>query len=98
MPMPWRIAAGRIASPALTSTPARAPLLRSAGALPIAGDLDEPATLRRLAGLGTRVLHLAPSAGEPTGAWWRDRRTAALVQSLALRSIPRSFVYASTSG
>ncbi|MDP3085709.1 MAG: NAD-binding protein, partial [Rubrivivax sp.] len=34
--------------------------LRAAGALPLYGDLDQPATLARLAGLADAVLHLAP--------------------------------------
>lgn len=66
--------------------------------MPLAGNLDEPATLRRLAGIATRVVHLAPPATLHSGAWWRDFRTQALVRALALRSVPRTMVYASTSG
>jgi uncharacterized protein YbjT (DUF2867 family) len=48
---------------ALTSTPARLPALRAQGILPLSGNLDDPASLRRLAALATRVVHLAPPAG-----------------------------------
>jgi nucleoside-diphosphate-sugar epimerase len=85
---------------ALTSTPGRAPSLRARGITPLAGNLDQAATLRRLSGLATRVLHLAPPPGEGAGGegWWRDPRTVALVRALRLRSQPASLVYASTSG
>lgn len=85
---------------ALTSSPERAALLRQQGITPLLGDLDRPATLRRLAGLASRVLHLAPPPSEGAGgsAWWRDPRTVALAHSLRLRSLPVALVYASTSG
>ena len=83
---------------ALTSTPQRIEVLRKAGITPLSGNLDDVSTLRRLAGLATRVLHLAPPANEQSGPWWRDFRTLALARALALRSRPRSLVYASTSG
>jgi nucleoside-diphosphate-sugar epimerase len=89
---------GRVMLHALSSTPARFAQLRAAGITPLAGNLDEPATLRRLAGVATRVVHLAPPATQHTGEWWRDLRTLALLRGLALRSRPRSVVYASTSG
>jgi nucleoside-diphosphate-sugar epimerase len=89
---------GRVLLRALSSTPDRFATLRDAGIVPLAGNLDEPATLRRLAGLGTRLVHLAPPASQHSGAWWRDFRTLALARALALRSPPRSVVYASTSG
>lgn len=79
---------------ALTSSPARAPLLRAAGAMPLAGDLDDDATLARLAGLATHVLHLAP----PPAHGEQDPRTAALAHALARRTRPRALVYVSTSG
>ena len=47
---------------ALTSTPGRREALRAAGVVPLAGDLDRPETLARLAGLADAVLHLAPPA------------------------------------
>ncbi|WP_198552258.1 NAD-binding protein, partial [Macromonas nakdongensis] len=43
---------------ALTSSPERVPALRGAGVTPLRGDLDDPRSLQRLAGLATRVLHL----------------------------------------
>ncbi|HUR90051.1 MAG TPA: NAD-dependent epimerase/dehydratase family protein, partial [Ramlibacter sp.] len=83
---------------ALTSSPQRLEGLRAAGVKPLAGDLDHPASLRRLAGLATRVVHLAPPAVEHGGPWWRDFRTQALMRALALRPPSRRLVYASTSG
>ncbi|HEY8047779.1 MAG TPA: SDR family oxidoreductase [Ramlibacter sp.] len=88
----------RVVMRALTTTPSRTQGLRHAGVAPLAGNLDEPASLRRLAGIATRVIHLAPPANEQSGAWWRDFRTQALARTLGLRTPPRSFVYASTSG
>ncbi|HBF84777.1 MAG TPA: NAD(P)-dependent oxidoreductase [Streptomyces sp.] len=75
-------------------------LLRAAGVQPLAGDLDQPATLARLAGLAQRVLHLAPPPTEGAGpqAWWRDPRTEHLLQALARRTLPQALVYASTTG
>ena len=85
---------GRVRVLALTSSASRAPLLRQQGVLPIRGNLDQPATLRRLAGLATRLVHLAPPASEG----WHDQRTRVLVHALRLRSQPAAVVYASTSG
>ena len=79
---------------ALTSSPDRAALLRQAGALPIVANLDQPATLRRLAGLADVVLHLAP----PPAAGATDRRTAHLLQVLARCGRLRRLVYGSTTG
>lgn len=85
---------------ALTSSPQRVGDLRRQGITPLLGNLDAPATLRRLSGLATRVLHLAPppQEGGGPGAWWRDPRTLALARALRLRGLPLSLVYASTSG
>jgi nucleoside-diphosphate-sugar epimerase len=83
---------------ALTSSPSRQPLLRAQGLLPLIGNLDDPSTLRRLAGLATRVVHLAPPPTEGQTQWWRDPRTQALARALRLRSLPRALVYGSTSG
>ena len=97
-----RLLAPRLRVLALTSSPARVPALRAQGITPLAGNLDAPATLRRLAGLGTRVLHLAPPPGADQGsgpsAWWLDPRTRALTQALRRRSPPAALVYGSTSG
>lgn len=91
--------AGRVRVLALTSSPGRVAALRQAGITPLAGNLDRAATLARLAGLATRVVHLAPPpSGEGQPQWWRDTRTQALLQALRLRSVPASLVYGSTSG
>lgn len=79
---------------ALTSQPGRVAELRAAGAVPLVANLDEPASLTRLAGLADAVLHLAPPPGQGGG----DPRTAALLQALARRGVPRCLVYASTTG
>lgn len=83
----WRVLA-------LTSSPQRLGVLRAAGAVPLTGNLDEPATLGRLAGLADAVLHLAP----PPGQGDTDRRTRALLAALARSSRVRRIVYASTTG
>lgn len=88
---------GRMQVLALTSSASRVPALRAAGAVPLVGDLDVPASLRRLGGLATRVLHLAPPpSGEAAGA--RDGRTLALAHALRRRSPPGALVYGSTTG
>jgi len=79
---------------ALTSSPTRCAGLRAAGIQPLLGNLDEPATLARLAGLAQRVLHLAP----PPGSGARDPRTGHLLAALARRSRPAALVYGSTTG
>ena len=83
---------------ALTSSPERAISLRAQGITPLLGNLDEPPSLQRLAGLATRVLHLAPP---PTGNQPNERvdaRTRKLAGVLAQRSPARALVYGSTSG
>ncbi len=90
--------AGRLQLVALTSSADRVPALRAAGIRPLQGNLDDPASLRRLAGIATRVLHLAPPARDGGAAWWRDLRTTALVRALRLRTAPQALVYGSTSG
>ena len=79
---------------ALTSSPGRRGELRAHGITPLTGDLDQPASLQRLAGLATRVLHLAP----PPGEGWGDPRTRALLRALRQRRAPAALVYGSTSG
>lgn len=85
---------------ALTSSPMRVPQLRGAGVTPLLGNLDDAATLARLAGVATRVLHLAPPPGEREVGprWWLDPRSTALARALRRRTLPQSLVYASTSG
>ena len=85
---------------ALTSNAERVPALRAAGITPLLGNLDQAASLARLAGLAQRVLHLAPPPTEGAGpqGWWRDPRTERLLQALARRTRPAALVYASTTG
>ncbi len=90
--------APRVRLLALTSSPERRPELRARHITPLAGNLDQPATLRRLAGLATRVVHLAPPPGENLPDWRRDPRTLALLRALRLRGLPQAVVYGSTSG
>jgi nucleoside-diphosphate-sugar epimerase len=90
--------AGRARLLALTSSTQRVTLLRSNGITPLEGDLDRPATLARLAGIATRVVHLAPPPGEGNPQWWRDLRTVALLRVLRRRRVPLSMVYGSTTG
>ncbi|MDR0674529.1 MAG: NAD-dependent epimerase/dehydratase family protein [Zoogloeaceae bacterium] len=68
---------------------------RALGACPVAGDLDRPRSLSRLAGLADRVLHLAP----PQARGARDKRTRNLLAALSQgESLPRRLVYVSTTG
>ena len=89
-----RLLRGRWRLLALTSSPARCAELRAAGVVPLPGNLDDAASLNRLAGLADAVLHLAP----PPGHGARDTRTAALLQALARKGRVRRIVYASTTG
>jgi nucleoside-diphosphate-sugar epimerase len=88
-----KLLAGRWRVFALTSSPARAAGLRAAGAVPLLGNLDDAATLARLAGLADLVLHLAPPARDGKV----DLRTRHLLAALA-RKPPATLVYASTTG
>jgi nucleoside-diphosphate-sugar epimerase len=85
---------GRLRVLALTSSPDRVAELRRAGAVPLIGNLDEPATLGRLGGLADAVLHLAP----PQSKGANDLRTASLLSALARGHRVRRLVYASTTG
>ena len=89
-----RALGGRLRVYALTSSPQRKNPLRQSGAIPLVGNLDDASTLARLAGIATRIIHLAP----PPAEGQRDSRTAALNAALRLRTVPASFVYGSTSG
>lgn len=79
---------------ALSSSPGRLAELRAAGAVPLLGNLDDPATLARLAGLADAVLHLAP----PAAVGEQDLRTRALLAALSRCTRLRRLVYGSTSG
>jgi nucleoside-diphosphate-sugar epimerase len=76
---------------ALTSSPQRRAQLRAASALPIVGDLEDRASLSRIAAFGARVIHLAPPPNHGT----RDPRTRHLLATLRERN---RLVYISTTG
>lgn len=74
--------------------------LTALGVRQIVGDLDRPASLRRLAGIADAVIHSAPppTASAPAFASC-DLRTRHLVAALRRgKSLPRYLVYISTSG
>jgi nucleoside-diphosphate-sugar epimerase len=79
---------------ALTSSVQRMAELQSKGITPLLGNLDEPHSLQRLAGVATHLVHMAP----PPLQGHTDPRTRHLVQALAKRTAPLSVVYGSTSG
>jgi nucleoside-diphosphate-sugar epimerase len=89
-----RLLRGRCRLLALTSSPERCAELRAAGAVPMVGNLDAPASLGRLGALADAVLHLAP----PPGQGRTDSRTAHLLQALARGGRVRRLVYGSTTG
>ncbi|MEO8309648.1 MAG: NAD(P)H-binding protein [Caldimonas sp.] len=89
-----RLLAGRWRVLALTSTAGRVAELRAAGVTPLLGDLDDAASLPRLAGLADAVLCLAP----PPAAGPGDPRTRHLATALARSPRLRRLVYGSTSG
>jgi nucleoside-diphosphate-sugar epimerase len=89
-----RLLPRRVRVLALNREAGRVAALRAQGVKPLAGDLDDAASLRRLAGIATRVIHLAPPPPDGEG----DPRTAALLRALALRRAPLALVYGSTSG
>lgn len=71
------------------------PKLRALGIVPIVADLDDFATMRRLAVAPLAVLHCAP----PPSDGRDDPRTQRLLAALTrARIIPQRFVYVSTSG
>jgi len=92
-----RLLPGRSNVMALTSSSSRVPELRGQNITPLLGNLDDVATLRRLAGLATHVVHLAPPPNDDPHAK-TDPRTRALLHALRLRGLPQALVYGSTSG
>ena len=71
------------------------PKLRSHGIVPLLGDLDDYRSLVQLRAALFAVLHFAPPASDGRD----DPRTQKLIAALGRsRSIPRRFVYVSTSG
>ena len=91
--LPWLTRRFRVF--ALVRQPDTAVALRAAGAIPIAGDLDDRRSLKRLAGLADAVLHFAPPPSSGEG----DPRTKRLLATLGSRkSLPQGLVYISTTG
>lgn len=76
---------------AVTTSPSQQQALRAAGAIPLLADLDQPATLARLARLATNIVHLVPPQSEGS----LDRRTRNLTAILPEHA---NLVYVSTSG
>lgn len=80
---------------ALLRRPAQSEAWRRLGVTPVPGDLDQPDSLHRLAGLADVVLHLAPPGATGT----QDHRTRHLLTALSQGgSLPRRLVYVSTTG
>jgi nucleoside-diphosphate-sugar epimerase len=92
-----RLLPNRVNVMALTSSSVRLPELRGLGITPLVGNLDQGRTLKRLAGLATHVVHLAPPPNDDPKAG-TDPRTQVLLRALRLRSTPQAIVYGSTSG
>ena len=88
----------RVRLMALTSSPERVRLLRACGITPLLGNLDDADSLKRLAGIAHRVIHLAPPPTDRQGGADRDPRSLALVRALRLRTAPQALVYGSTTG
>ena len=88
----------RVRLMALTSSPERVRLLRACGITPLQGNLDDTASLKRLAGLAHRVIHLAPPPTDRRGESERDPRSHNLIRALRLRTPPEVLVYGSTTG
>lgn len=73
----------------------RDPQLAALGVTQIEGDLDQPASLTRLAGISDAVIHSAPPPTQGSD----DTRTRNLLAALQRgKSLPRRLVYISTSG
>ncbi len=64
------------------------------GITPIMGNLDHRQSLENISGLADTVLHFAP----PPDSGEFDTRTCNLLASLSKRSLPKRFIYISTSG
>ncbi|MBL8436815.1 MAG: NAD(P)H-binding protein [Zoogloeaceae bacterium] len=71
------------------------PALRALGVCPLVGDLDDPRSLRRLAGVADYLIHTAPPAAQ--GAL--DTRTRHLIAALRRgKSLPQALSYIGTTG
>lgn len=78
----------------LTSQASKALHFREQGAVPIVGNLDDRASLQRIAKLAPIVIHLAP----PNLSGSQDKRTQNLLQILSQGGVVRKLIYISTSG
>ena len=87
---------------ALLRDPGQSSFWREKGARPVVADLDQPASLQRIAGLADVIVHLAPPPNADRRSLpgcQRDTRTSGLLAALARgRSLPQRIVYISTSG
>lgn len=91
--LPWLVKHYRVY--AAVRSDARHRELRALGVTPLRADLDQPRSLKRLAGIGNLILHFAP----PQETGLVDRRTQMLLAALSTGKIlPRRLVYISTSG
>jgi nucleoside-diphosphate-sugar epimerase len=92
---------GRYRTYALVRSARQREALRAQGVTPIVGDLDDRASLSRLAGLADIVLHLAPPPNLPQGEGAlaeHDTRTRHLLAALSHSAPPKQLIYISTSG
>jgi len=78
----------------LTTQESKKSLLRSMGAVPIVGNLDERHTLKKIAHLAPYVIHLAP----PNQEGLKDLRTRNLLHTLSQGGKTQRLIYVSTSG
>lgn len=85
---------GRYRVYALMRNRARCDALRAQGVIPVMGDLDERASLSRIASLADVVLHFAP----PPNVGTKDVHTRHLLAALSQGRLPARLIYISTSG
>jgi len=72
---------------------------RALGTTPIAANLDQPASLKRLSGLATHVIYLAPPADNPSTEFYTDARLNRFLAALhGGGSLPRRLTLIGTSG
>ncbi len=86
---------GRYQVFALLRDPAQVAYWRDRGARPVLADLDQPSSLKRLAGLADIILHFAPPNERGTVDTRMRRLIAALWRG---QSLPQRLIYISTSG
>ncbi len=78
----------------LTTQDSKKSLLRSMGAVPLVGNLDQRHTLKKIAHLAPYVIHLAP----PNQEGPKDLRTRNLLRALSQGGKTQRLIYVSTSG